>query len=164
MCHYQICTVLARQQECARVTRAASLRDAADAAPASSFAMRLLIRRCHSSSLSLHLLNEQREGDGWGEPSGEQGRVAGQISFSPSLTRMHSKHHTRTAERQNQTRKVACTRACAEPRYRFQPSRRGLGDMTRQRQRGRESATLRQIANYNYQLLEVHYSRAIILT
>ena len=43
-------------------------------------------------------------------------------------------------------------------------SRRGLGDMTRQRERKRERererASLRQIANYNYQLLEVqqtHY-------
>ena len=59
-----------------------------EAAPAgSSFAMRLLIRRCHSSSL--HLLNEQREGEGR-RGAGEREGVSGQISFSPSLTRMHS--------------------------------------------------------------------------
>ena len=69
-------------RSCARVTRAASLREGG-----SSFAMRLLIRRCHSSSL--HLLNEQREGEGR-RGAGEREGVSGQISFSPSLTRMHS--------------------------------------------------------------------------
>ena len=79
LCQHPIGTARTGLQECARVTRAPR--------PASSFAMRLLIRRCHSSSL--HLLNEQREG-------GERGRkgskhVAGQISFSPSLTRMRTR-------------------------------------------------------------------------
>ena len=110
-----------------------------EAAPAgSSFAMRLLIRRCHSSSL--HLLNEQREGEGR-RGAGEREGVSGQISFSPSLTRMHSVRvrPSRASERASRTRHGKWRARAAEARSRFQPSRRGLGDMTRQMQRYRES-------------------------